>query len=175
MAIMATASIEGRPREAVVTALGAMSADAVWLLAVTAGFIAFLHDYPRVVGALGVLGGGLLLWMAWGGYRSARRGIARSSLRGSYRLGFLTVLTSPFSLGWWMASGPIVIASLHWQGIAGLFSSILVYAVLFAYALRWLGERVKGTAIVVAYVGVAMLGYFGFFFAREGVRLLFAP
>lgn len=174
MAVMASASLAGRPREAVVTAMGAMSADAVWMLAVMAGFIAVLRDHPRVVGALGIAGGGLLLWMAWDGFHAARRGIARTSIRGSYRLGFLTVLTSPFSLGWWMASGPIVIAALHWQGIAGLFSSIIVYAVLFAYALRWLGARVKETAIVFAYVGVTMLGFFGVFFAREGFRLLSA-
>lgn len=172
MAIMAGASLAGRPREAIVTACGAASADAVWMLGVALGFIAFLHDHTRVVGALGIGGGGLLLWMAWDGLRAARRGIAATSIRGSYRLGFLTVLTSPFSLGWWMASGPIVIASLHWQGIAGLFSSILVYAILFAYALRWLGARVKRTAVVFAYVGVAMLALFGVYFAREGIRYL---
>lgn len=175
MAVMASASLAGRPREAVVTAMGAMSADAVWMLSVMVGFIALLHDHLRLVGGLGIAGGGLLLWMAWSAFGAARRGIAHTSIRGSYRLGFVTVLTSPFSLGWWMASGPIVIASLHWQGIVGLFASIFVYAIVFAYALRWIGQRVEATAIVFAYIGAAMLAFFGIYFAREGLRLLVAP
>jgi len=175
MAVMATASAQGRPRESIRTALGAASADAVWLCLVVLGFLAFLRQHPRLVGLLAIGGGGLLLWMAWHGFAAARRGMGASSLRGSYRLGFLTVLTSPFSFAWWMASGPIVIASLGWQGIVGLFSSLIAYAVAISYALRWLGARVTQTVTIVAYLGAVALGVFGIFFAREGLRLLFNP
>jgi len=172
MAVMATASAQGRPRESIVTALGATTADAVWLVLVLLGFIAVLQSHPRVIGGLGFLGGAMLLWMAWQGFRSARRGIADSTLRGSFRLGFATVLSSPFSFAWWMASGPIVISTLRAPGIAGLFFSILLYTTTFSYALSWLGARVKHIALVIAYVGVAMLSLFGVYFAREGIRLL---
>lgn len=172
MAIMATAAVQGRPREAVRTALGAITADALWLTFVTLGFLAVLRRYPRVVGALGIAGGAMLLWMAWDGARAARRGLATSSLRGSYRLGLMTVLASPFSFGWWMASGPLVITTLGWVGIAGLFASLLVYAVGISYALSWLGARVVHTAMAVAVIGVVMLAFFGVVFMREGWRLV---
>ena len=172
MAIMATASAQGRPRESVVTAMGAIVGDAVWLLLAVAGFITVLRSHPRVIGALGIVGGAMLLWMAWQGFRSARRGIADSRLRGSFRVGFATVLSSPYSFAWWVASGPIVISTLRVPGIVGLFFSLVVYTIAFSYALSWLGARVKHAALVVAYVGVAMLSLFGIYFAQEGFRLL---
>ncbi len=172
MAIMATAAVQGRPREAVRTALGAITADGLWLSFVTLGFLAVLRRYPRVVGALGIAGGAMLLWMAWDGARSVRRGLGSSPLRGSYRLGLMTVLASPFSFGWWMASGPLVISTLGWVGIAGLFASLFVYAIGISYALSWLGARVAQTAMIMAVIGVAMLAFFGILFVKEGWRLV---
>ncbi|HYJ34076.1 MAG TPA: LysE family transporter [Candidatus Binatia bacterium] len=172
MAIMSTASTQGRPREAIRTALGAMTADATWLALVTLGFLTVLRRHPRIVGALGVTGGVMLLGMAWDGIRTLRRGAAASSARGSYRLGLMTVLASPFSFGWWMASGPIVISSLGATGIAGLFLSILIYAVAISYALAWLGARVAHTATVFAWIGILMLAGFGVLFIAEGARLV---
>lgn len=172
MAIMVTASAAGRPREAVRTALGAISGDATWLALVTLGFLTVLRRFPRVVGGLGIAGGLMLLWMAWEGAVAARRGLGASTVRGSYRLGLMTVLASPFSFGWWMASGPIVISSLGWAGIAGLFGSLLVYAVAISYVLSWLGARVAYTARVMGWIGVVMLAGFGAVFIREGVRLI---
>lgn len=172
MAIMTTASVQGRPREALRTALGAVTADAMWLALVTLGFITFLKRYPRVIGALGMAGGVMLLWMAWDGVRALRRGAAASSARGSYRLGLMTVLASPFSFGWWMASGPMVISSFGWIGITGLFGSVILYAVAFSYALSWLGARVTQTAVVIGVIGVLMLAGFGILFLAEGARLI---
>ena len=172
MAIMATASAQGRPRESIVTAMGAIVGDAVWLLLVVAGFVTVLRSHPRVIGTLGILGGAMLLWMAWQGFQAARRGIADSTLRGSFRLGFATVLSSPYSFAWWMASGPIVISTLRAPGVAGLFLSLVAYTVTFSYALSWLSARIKHAALVVAYAGVVMLLLFGAYFAREGIRLL---
>jgi len=172
MAIMATASAQGRPRESIVTAMGAIVGDAIWLLLVFAGFLTVLRSYPRVIGALGILGGAMLLWMAWQGFRSARRGIADSPLKGSFRVGLSTVLASPYSFAWWMASGPIVISTLKVPGVVGLFLSLVAYTVTFSYALSWLGARVKHAALAVAYIGVVMLALFGVTFAREGIRLL---
>jgi threonine/homoserine/homoserine lactone efflux protein len=175
MAIMATASVQGRIRESIRTAFGAASGDALWFLLVALGFVTVLAAYPRIVGFLGIVGGVMLLGMAWSGLRAARRGLGSSSVRGSYRLGLLTALTSPFSFAWWMASGPLVIATLGWPGAVGLFSSILAYSVTFTLALRWLGARVRHTALIVAYVGAFLLAVFGIVFVREGTRLLSGP
>ena len=172
MAVMATAASRGRSRESILTALGAISADAVWLSLVTLGFIAYLGNHPRAVGGLGLGGACLLLWMAYGAYRSARAGLGDSNLRGSYRLGLLTVLTSPFSFAWWMANGALLLATLGWGGIAGMFSSLVLYSFVITYAFGWMGSRFRHTATAIAYVSVAMLAGFGFYVAHRSVQLL---
>src|SRR5580765_5906092 len=133
MAVMATAASSGRSRESILTALGAITGDAVWLLLALLGFIAFLGDHQRAVGLLGLFGAALLFWMAVGALKAARDGIGTSSLRGSYRLGFLTVLTSPFSFAWWLANGTLLIATWGWAGVAGMFASLLAYSFLITY------------------------------------------
>ncbi|MCI0566922.1 MAG: LysE family translocator [Acidobacteria bacterium] len=172
MAVMATAASRGRSRESILTALGAISADAVWLSLVTLGFIAFLGNHPRAVGGLGLGGACLLLWMAYGAYRSARVGLGESKLRGSYRLGLLTVLTSPFSFAWWMANGALLLATLGWGGIAGMFSSLVLYSFVITYAFGWMGVRFRHTANAIAYISVVMLAGFGFYVAHRSVQLL---
>jgi len=172
MAVMATAASRGRSRESILTALGAISADAVWLSLVTLGFIAFLGNHPRAVGGLGIGGACLLLWMAYGAYRSARAGLGESKLRGSYRLGLLTVLTSPFSFAWWMANGALLLATLGWGGIAGMFSSLVLYSFVITYAFGWMGARFRHTASAIAYVSVVMLVGFGLYVAHRSVELL---
>ena len=172
MAVMATAASRGRSKESILTAMGAISADAVWLSLVTAGFIAYLGEHPRAVGILGLGGAALLFWMAWGAWRSARAGLGESELRGSYRLGLLTVLTSPFSFAWWMANGALLLATLGWGGIAGLFGSLLLYSWVITYAFGWVGTKFRHTAVAIAYLSVAMLAAFGVYVAHRSAQLI---
>lgn len=172
IAVMATAATKGRTRESIVTALGAITADAMWLSLVTLGFLAYLRDHPRGVGGLGLGGAALLFWMAWQGWKAARAGSYESNLRGSFRLGFLTVLTSPFSFAWWMGNGALLIATWGPSGVAGMFAALLLYAVLITFAFAWLGSNFRHTAVVIAYVSIVMLAGFGVHVALESVRLL---
>jgi threonine/homoserine/homoserine lactone efflux protein len=171
-AVMATAASRGRGREAILTALGAITGDAVWLGLATLGFIAYLGSHPRAVGLMGIGGAALLFWMAVGAWKAARAGVGESALRGSYRLGLLTVLTSPFSFAWWLANGVVLLAAWGWAGVAGLFGSLVIYSVLFTLAIRWLGARVRHTAVAVAYVSAAALALFGFYVGRTALELL---
>ncbi len=172
MAVMATAASRGRSRESLLTALGAITADALWLALVTLGFITFLADRPRIVGILGLGGAGLLFWMSWGALRAARAGVQETALRGSYRLGLLTVLTSPFSFAWWMANGALLLATLKWGGIAGMFVALVAYSIAITHAFRWMGSRFRHTALAIAYVSVAMLAGFGIYVALRSLELL---
>jgi threonine/homoserine/homoserine lactone efflux protein len=172
IAVMATAATRGRSRESILTALGAVTADAMWLALVTLGFLAYLQDHPRGVGVLGLGGAALLFWMAWQGWKSARAGNYESNLRGSFRLGFLTVLTSPFSFAWWMGNGALLLATWGPPGVAGMFAALLAYSFLFTAAFAWLGTNFKHTAVVIAYVSVVMLAGFGVHVALESLRLL---
>jgi threonine/homoserine/homoserine lactone efflux protein len=175
MAIMASASLHGRVRQAFFTACGAISADFCWLSLSVLGVLTIFHDHPRWLGVLGLAGAALLLWMAWGAWASARRGIQDSHTPGSWKLGFFTVLTSPFSLAWWLANGALLYSSWGPAGIGGMFLSLIVYSALFCQAFRWLGGRAARAALGVAYGSVFMLAGFGLYVAWTGVRLLQVP
>ncbi len=172
IAIMANASLKGRVREGIATALGAISADLTWLLLAVLGAVTLLAPHPHWVGALGLGGAALLLWMAFSTFKAAQAGVHGSSTPGSWKLGYMTVLTSPFSVAWWLANGTLLYTSWGLAGIAGLFASLILYSVAFCYAFRWLGTRAASAAVRVAYASVVLLGAFGLYVAWESLNLL---
>lgn len=162
MMIMAGEAARGRPGRAMRTAFGAMTGDATWLALAAIGFLVFLQERPVVVGVLALLGAALLLWMAWGAWRAARAGIEESATRGTYRLGYLTVLTSPFSFAFWLANGALLLSTWGAWGIVGLFAGLVAYTVAFSFGVAWLGRRVERMAVWVAYASaVALAGFAG--------------
>lgn len=172
MAIMASASLHGRVRQAFFTACGAISADFCWLSLSVLGVLAMFRDHPRWLGVVGLAGAALLLWMAWSTWASARRGIEDSSTPGSWKLGFFTVLTSPFSLAWWLANGALLYSSWGLAGIAGMFLSLIIYSALFCQAFRWLGGRAARMAVGVAYASVLVLAGFGLYVGWTSLGLI---
>lgn len=172
MTVMASAASRGRMREALSMVFGALTGDVVWLPLVTVGFLAYLGRHPRVVGALGLVGAVLLLWMAYKAWSAGRDGSHDAPVTGSYRLGLFTVLTSPFSLAWWTGNGAILLATWGPLGVVGMFSAIVLYSVFFVWAFRWLGTRFRHTAVALAYVSSVMLAGFGIHVGIESVRLL---
>jgi threonine/homoserine/homoserine lactone efflux protein len=171
-AIMVSASLHGRVRQAFLTACGAISADLCWLMLSIVGVLTIFHDHPRWLGFLGLAGAALLLWMAWGAWVSARRGIQDSHTPGSWKLGFFTVLTSPISLAWWLANGALLYSTWGLPGIAGMFLSLVVYCALFCQAFRWLGTRATKVALGVAYASVLVLMGFGLYVGYTSVHLI---
>ena len=172
VAIMASASLHGRVKEALLTACGAICADFCWLTLAVLGALAFFDHHPRWLGVLGLGGAVLLLWMAWSAWTSARRGLKDSHTPGSWKLGFLTVLTSPFSLAWWLANGALLYTSWGLPGIIGMFLSLFLYSALFCEAFRWLGKRATRAALGVAYVSVVVLAGFGLYVAWTALDLI---
>jgi threonine/homoserine/homoserine lactone efflux protein len=172
IAIMANASLRGRVRESILTAFGAIGADLTWLAFAVVGVVTVLGRHPRLVGLMGLGGGALLLWMAWSTFKAAREGLHDSHTPGSWKLGYMTVLTSPFSFAWWLANGTLLYSSWGLPGIGGMFLSLILYSVAFSYAFRWLGSRTARAVVGVAYASVFMLAGFGFYVAWTAWGLL---
>jgi threonine/homoserine/homoserine lactone efflux protein len=171
-AIMANAALRGRVRESFVTACGAICADFTWLSLAVLGAIAYLDRHPRAVGVMGLAGAALLLWMAWSTWKAARSGLHESHTPGSWKLGYVTVLTSPFSVAWWLANGTLLYASWGPPGIAGMFLSLLIYSAAFSYAFRWLGARTARAVVGVAYASVLVLAGFGLYVGFTALKLI---
>lgn len=172
MTIMANASMRGRVRESLVTACGGICGDVLWLALAIIGTVTFLNHRPHVVGTIGLAGAALLLWMAWSTWQSARGGMHASNVTGSWKIGFFTVLTSPFSLAWWLANGTLLYSVWGWPGIAAFFITGSLYAVAFSYVFRWVGRRAVSAMVWVAYTSVVVLAGFGLYVAWASVRLL---
>ncbi|HET7649704.1 MAG TPA: LysE family transporter [Gammaproteobacteria bacterium] len=172
MTIMANASMRGRIKESLVTACGGISGDMLWLTLAIIGTLTFLNHRPHLVGWIGLGGALLLIWMAWSTWRAARAGLHASDTPGSWKLGFLTVLTSPFSLGWWLANGTLLYSVWGWPGIASFFVTGSLYALAFTYTFRWVGRKAESAVVWVAYASVAVLAGFGVYVGWASLHLL---
>ncbi|MGB9428883.1 MAG: LysE family transporter [Gammaproteobacteria bacterium] len=172
MTIMANASMRGRVKESLMTACGGISGDVLWLALAILGAVTFLNKRPHVVGMLGLAGMLLLLWMAWSTWRTARAGLHAGTIPGSWKIGFFTVLTSPFSLAWWLANGTLLYTVWGWPGIAAFFITGSLYAVAFTYVFRWVGKKAVSAIVWVAYASMAVLAGFGLYVGWTSLRLL---
>lgn len=172
LAVMAHEAMQNRVRAALLMAAGAMTGDAAWLGLAALGTVTLFAEFPRVIGLLGMIGGGLLLWMAWTTWRAARNGFHSRRGTGTYRLGFITALTSPYSFAWWFANGALLVSSWGWPGIAGMFLALITFSVGVTYAFRWLGRRFEAAMTWVAFASAVLLFGFGLYFAWGAVQLL---
>jgi threonine/homoserine/homoserine lactone efflux protein len=82
---------------------------------------------PAVFSFIGILGGGLLLWMAFGLLRTARSPLAMSaaeslSNRGLVFTGAMASISNPYFLMWWGTVGIAALALSQRSGVIGLIS-----------------------------------------------------
>lgn len=173
MTIMANCSMRGRVRESLMMAAGAILGDMVWLGLAIIGVITFLDKRPQAVGALGLVGAALLLWMAWRTWRTRHAGLQAGNTPGSWRLGFFTTVTSPFSFAWWLANGTLLYTAWGWPGIGAFFCTGTLYSVAFTYGFRWIGHKALSAIVWVAYASAVVLAGFGLYIVWTSLRLLF--
>jgi threonine/homoserine/homoserine lactone efflux protein len=141
-----------------------------------------------VVGWIGILGGAVLVWMAWGMFRGARKLTLRTTAeRGERRrhpvlAGILTSLSNPYWAVWWATIGLGYIALSLKLGAVGL---VAFYCGHILSDLLWYGaislSLVLGHRLLTdrAYRGLMaacatfLLG-FGLYFGYMGLRTLVA-
>jgi threonine/homoserine/homoserine lactone efflux protein len=140
-----------------------------------------------VIGTIALLGGAVLMWMAWGMFKSVESLSLRSGPEGERRrhlvlAGLLTTLSNPYWIIWWATIGLSYIAISLRLGLAGLFSFYIghILSDLFWYGSvslalamgrRLLTDRTyRGLVTTCA---VLLLG-FGLYFGYAGVRYLLA-
>jgi threonine/homoserine/homoserine lactone efflux protein len=140
-----------------------------------------------VIGAIALLGGAVLMWMAWGTFKSVGSLSLRTGPKGEARrhlvlAGLLTTLSNPYWIIWWATIGLSYIAISLRLGLAGLLSFYIghILSDLFWYGSvsltlamgrRLLTDRTyRGLVTACA---VLLLG-FGLYFGYAGVRYLLA-
>lgn len=140
-----------------------------------------------VIGTIALVGGAVLLWMAWGMFRSMKRLSLRTTAameRGRHPIlaGILTTLANPYWIIWWATIGLSYIALSMRLGFLGLASFYIGHILS---DLAWYGSVSVSLALggrlltdrayrgLVAACAVFLLG-FGLYFGYAGVRYLLA-
>jgi threonine/homoserine/homoserine lactone efflux protein len=97
--------------------LGSLIGDAWWAIVALVG-IAFIVDYPLIQLLLGIIGAGLLLFLAYQALMSARRGdVPETKLhttahaRGDFATGAALSLSNPFAVAFWLGVGNATITA----------------------------------------------------------------
>ncbi|HLE96609.1 MAG TPA: LysE family transporter [Candidatus Thermoplasmatota archaeon] len=155
--------------------LGATTADLTFFLVAWAGAVAVLSAHPGALAAATLAGAGVMLFYAWGAWRSAgATGDVDRVAPATFVTGLVVALTSPFNLAWWVSSGTVLMASLGILLFVGMFAGILSWVVFFPSVLHRLGRRSRTFQKVVAVASAAVLAGFGAWLLWDGVRRLTA-
>ena len=160
---------------------------------VTVGALAFglaqVLDSDPVVAAVGLLGGGFLVWMIWGLLRNPSKDVRYLSGQGTIRSslslkplvgGVLVSLSNPFWALWWLTVGAALITRSLEAGLMGIASFYLGHilselawygfvSATVASGKRFLSQNVYRGIILVC---GSFLGLLGVYFVVTGIRLL---
>jgi len=178
--------------------LGAMSADAAFLVLAFFGVVAFVESLPLLRAAMVGVGGLLMLYFAYGAANDAEAtfrvdgGSTGESKGKGFRKAFVLALTNPYQILFWLTVGVgllepgnvdvlaeaigesfrglLVIRTGSPAIIAGMFGGIVVWIMGFPAALVAAERRVARLAPVVAYLSAAVLAGFGVFFLYDALR-----
>jgi threonine/homoserine/homoserine lactone efflux protein len=143
-----------------------------------------LAEYLKMDGVkigVGLAGGLLLLWMAWGAFHTKPTAleVKRDTPHGSIVAGLATTAASPYFFVWWATVGAALLASATTFGTTGI---IAFAAVHWSFDLVWLlllswvifkSKRLWTQKVTSVIFGIcaALLAGFGVYFIYSGISL----
>lgn len=171
--------------------LGAMSADACFLVVALAGVATVLQDVPTLRAGMMAVGGLLMCYFALDAARSARGSFVEGESGESkgFRRTFALSLTNPYQVLWWLtvgvalldpgtiaislpAVGELSVATGSVAIVVGFFAGIALWITAFPAALVRVGKRIDGFAPLVAAGSAVVLAGFGVVFLYRALSLL---
>ena len=199
-AVIAEESVVGGWRAGFTAGLGAMVADACFLVLSLVGVVALLQRSPTLQGAL-VGAGGLLLWyFAVGAVRDRAAGFRRGETTMPEKRGFVKAftlaVTNPYQILFWLTvgvgllepgridvlatalpaeaslAGLVVVRTGTPLLLVGLFGGILAWIVAFPAALSAGASRTDRLAPAVATVSAVAYAGFGTLFLGDALGTL---
>ncbi len=153
------------------------------ILLIGLGFAAFMGA-PVVKAVVGVLGGGVLVWMGVGMLRTKPQAFEerREVARGCIVAGLTTTVANPYWFVWWATIGAALVASAGTWGVVGLAAFALTH---WLCDLGWLSflswgvftsRRLWTSAVyrgILVLSGAVLLG-FGAYFLVTGAGQFFS-
>jgi threonine/homoserine/homoserine lactone efflux protein len=159
--------------------LGATVADGVFFVLTYYGVARLVTPEQR--GVLFVLGGLLMLFLAFSTVRTAARRNAgtmpprpsrwssAAARRSPFLLGLSIGLTNPYQLGWWVAVGAGMVADFGASVAVGFFVGILSWTLIVTALVHEGVRRYQRLAPVIAYASAAIMVGFGAWFLVLGL------
>lgn len=152
---------------------GATTADLGFFLLAWAGATALLATHVLVRALVSLAGAGVLLFYAYGAWRSATGPAAVERVApATFVTGFVAAATSPFNFAWWVGPGSAIIAEVGVVLVAGMFVGILAWVAFFVYALTHAGRRIRELQRLVAWASAVVLAGFAAWIGWVGFGLL---
>ena len=182
----------------VAAGLGAMTADAAFLVLAWLGAVRAVEAVPALRDAMVGAGGLLMLWFAYGAVRDADAdwsGGDAPAGRG-FAKALALALTNPYQILFWLTvgvgllrpgtvdvlahapyvgtslAGLLVVRTGSLALVVGLFAGIGVWITGFPASLVYAGRRVDRFAPAVAYASAAVLALFGAYFLADAAGLV---
>ena len=180
--------------------LGAMSADAMFLVLAYLGVVAFVERFPTVRAVMVGVGGLLMLYFAYGAaseVRSHDLGAGAETAEGAgFWKAFTLAATNPYQILFWLTigvgllepgtvdvlgqmpylgdrlAGALVVSTGSPALVVGFFGGILVWITGFPAALVLAERRVESFAPAVAAVSALVLAGFGVLFLSDAAGTL---
>jgi len=165
-------------KEALLTGVGAMSADATYLTLIFFGLTAFLNNTMMKI-ILGIVGSAILVYLGAASIRESLSAAAAKNhqtqhiFKNSYVTGFMLAISSPMTIVWWTGVfGALMTSQAPAQTDISAFLSCLsillgcfLWVFFLAGALHWgkrfINERMTKTVSLIA--GIFLAG-FGIYF-----------
>jgi len=178
--------------------LGAMTADAIFLVLAYLGAVRAVETVPELRNVMVGIGGILLLYFAYGAARDATADWTEADVidsRGFWKA-LVLALTNPYQIVFWLTVGVgllepgtvdvlsytpyvgdtltnvVVVETGSPALILGFFAGIAIWVTGFPASLVLAGRRVDRFAPVVAYVSAILLAGFGVWFLVDAIGLV---
>lgn len=159
--------------------IGATVADVIFFVLTYYGVTRLVT--PGEIGGLFVLGGLLMLFLAFLTVRTAgrrdggslpprtSRWSPSSTRRSPFLLGLSMGLTNPYQLGWWVAVGAGMVSDFGAGVAVGFFAAIVTWTLIFTALVHEGVRRYQRVAPVIAYASAAIMVGFGTWFLVVGL------
>jgi threonine/homoserine/homoserine lactone efflux protein len=135
--------------------LAAPIVDTLYMAAVLLG-LPYLVDVEPYLPALALLGAVLMGYLAWATTRPPRPG-AMPRPRAVFAAVFVLSLANPLQVGWWLTAGTALLREQGPWGMAGFFTAIFGWVVLFAEGMARGARRWEGLEPLVAVLSADLL------------------
>jgi threonine/homoserine/homoserine lactone efflux protein len=147
--------------------LGAMTADATYLVLTLIG-VAVLLTGTAARNAISVVGGLIMIYYAYATFKSYRKAAEVPGDTGTdnhYLTGLVMGLTNPLGILWWVTAGAAFVAMFNILGVAGFMLGLLAWISGFSVFVHYAGKKVKivypaiiiGSGLMMLFFAVVLL------------------